>query len=397
MVELSPEYIPGLDGPADSAATADGPADSAATAVSQNSSVQETNFPSKAGKHKTIHAFQKDASTMLQLNKKPDHPPPAAATAPWHKRSNGSLSEGATAATKAKSASPREEGLTSKAGPLAKRMPSRGPPPLSKATRDSVLARAAERATPDALARRESTALLQGEEASAVMGSTPTLQVPVMFDSPHEAVDIFDQDWTQVPGRTKSDADKLETEFKRRDLRNRMIRERLAEGRPVRYVSTGNSMSPLVQGNDACTFLPTQAVTAEHGMHAVQKKASEISVGDIVFCQVQPGERYFAHIVLEVVQPNYYTEAKYYQIGNITGHRNGWCFREQIYGILVDVQVLWDGQYYSRPLPKGIFAQVRELVQKRRWNKAAEKLCEPWRGARNFGSRGDSSRCNSSR
>ena len=203
-VELSPEYIPGLDGPADSAATADGPADSAATAVSQNSSVQETNFPSKAGKHKTIHAFQKDASTMLQLNKKPDHPPPAAATAPWHKRSNGSLSEGATAATKAKSASPREEGLTSKAGPLAKRMPSRGPPPLSKATRDSVLARASERATPDALARRESTALLQGEEASAGMGSTPKLQVPVMFSSPHEAVDPFDQDWTQVPGRTMS-------------------------------------------------------------------------------------------------------------------------------------------------------------------------------------------------
>ena len=100
-VELSPECIPGLDGQEDSAATA----------VSQNSSVQETNFPSKAGKHKTIHAFQKDASTMLQLNKKPDHPPPAAATAPWHKRSNGSLSEGATAATKAKSASPREEGV----------------------------------------------------------------------------------------------------------------------------------------------------------------------------------------------------------------------------------------------------------------------------------------------
>ena len=365
--------------------------------TSDPESVQETNFPREAGKYKTILAFQKDASTMLQLKKKPDHPPPAVATAPWHKRSNGSPSEGATAATKAKSASPREEGLTSKAGPLAKRMPSRGPPPLSKATRDSVLARAAERATPDALARRESTALLQGEEASAGMVSTPTLQVPVMFDSPHEAVDPFDQDWTQVPGRTKSDADKLETEFKRRDLRNRMIRERLAVGRPVRYVSTGNSMSPLVQGNDACTFWPTQAVTAEHGMHAVQKKASEISVGDIVFCQVQPGERYFAHIVLEVVQPNYYTEAKYYQIGNITGHRNGWCFREQIYGILVDVQVLWDGQYYSRPLPKGIFAQVRKLVQKRRWNKAAEKLCEPWRGGRNFGSRGDSSRCNSSR
>ena len=41
------------------------------------------------------------------------------------------------------------------------------------------------------------------------MVSTPTLQVPVMFDSPHEAVDPFDQDWTQVPGRTKSDGTPL--------------------------------------------------------------------------------------------------------------------------------------------------------------------------------------------
>ena len=84
-------------------------------------------------------------------------------------------------------------------------------------------------------------------------------------------------------------------------------------------------------------------------------------------------------------------------IGSIQRHINGWCLREHFFGILVDVQVFWDGQYYSRPLPKGIFAQVGELVKKSRWNKAAEQLCEPRWEAHSFGSRGDSSRCNSSR
>ena len=125
-------------------------------------------------------------------------------------------------------------------------------------------------------------------------------------------------------------------------------------------------------------------------MHAVQKKASEICVGDIVFCQVQPAKQYYAHIVLEVEQSNY--QEPTYWIGNIKGHCNGWCLREHIFGILVDVQVFWEGHYYSRPLPKGIFAQVRELVKQSRWNKAAEKLCEPRWEAHSFGSRGDSSR-----
>ena len=117
--------------------------------------------------------------------------------------------------------------------------------------------------------------------------------------------------------------------------------------------------------------------TAKDGIHSFQKTASEICVGDIVFCQVQPGERYFAHIVLEVVQPNYYTEAKYYQIGNITGHRNGWCFREHIFGILVEVQVSGPGRYYNRPFPKSVYPQVKGLEKDDRWSQEAQKLCEP--------------------
>ena len=113
-------------------------------------------------------------------------------------------------------------------------------------------------------------------------------------------------------------------------------------------------------------------------MHAIQNNASEIGVGDIVVCQVQRSQQYFAHIVLDVGQCYYNKEPKYW-IGNIQGHFNGWCLREHIFGILVDVQVWWDrdGQYHSRPLPKMVFAEVQPLVKDNRRNSAAAKLCEP--------------------
>ena len=90
-------------------------------------------------------------------------------------------------------------------------------------------------------------------------------------------------------------AEKWKLELSLRDQRNMMIRESLDAGRSVFYTSSGKSMWPLVQSNDACLFHPIQAVTAEDGVHAIQKKASEIGVGDIVFCQVQPSQQYYAH------------------------------------------------------------------------------------------------------
>ena len=93
--------------------------------------------------------------------------------------------------------------------------------------------------------------------------------------------------------------DNWEMELRLRDSRNRLIRENLDNGRSVFYKSSGSSMSPLVQHGDACTFHPIQAVTAEDGVHAMRKDASDIGVGDIVFCSVQPSNQYFAHIVLE--------------------------------------------------------------------------------------------------
>ena len=100
------------------------------------------------------------------------------------------------------------------------------------------------------------------------------------------------------------------------------------------------------------------------GVHSIQKEASEICVGDIVFCQVQRSQQYYAHIVLDVEHCYYRKEPKYW-IGNIQQHINGWCHREHIFGVLVEVQVWWDGQYHSRPLPKEIFARVQALVKEK--------------------------------
>ena len=218
-------------------------------------------------------------------------------------------------------------------------------------------------------------ALLKGEEAAKAMATKPSRLPDLILQTPHEAVPAFHEDWTIVEGSDR-DPRNWEQELKLRDSRNRMIHEYLRDGRSVFYKSSGNSMWPLVQANDGCTFHPIQAVTAMGGQHAVNKEASEIGVGDIVFCQVQRSQQYYAHIVLRVEYDYHAKEPKYW-IGNIMGNYNGWCFREHIYGILVEVQVEWQKQYYVRPHPKSVYQEVKSLVEHSRWSRHAQSLCEP--------------------
>ena len=218
-------------------------------------------------------------------------------------------------------------------------------------------------------------ALLTGDEAATAMRSKPKRLPDLILQSPHEAVPSFHEDWTLVEG-SDIDPEKWETELRRRDSRNRLIVEYLVDGRSVFYKSSGNSMWPLVQSGDACTFHPIQAVTVMDNMHAVQKERSEIDVGDIVFCQVQRGRQYYAHIVLRIEQDFHAHELKYW-IGNIESRINGWCFREHIYGILVEVQTQWEGQLHTRPFHKSVFGQVQALVKDHRWSSYARSLCDP--------------------
>ena len=196
----------------------------------------------------------------------------------------------------------------------------------------------------------------------------------MVLEGTHNARPPFDPDWAIVKG-SRRDPEKWKLEISLRDQRNMMIRESLDAGRSVFYTSSGTSMWPLVQSNDACLFHLIQAVTADYGVHAIHKKASEIGVGDIVFCQVQPSQQYYAHIVLSVED---HLGPKYW-IGNIEGNKNGWCLRQHIFGILVDVQH-WDAKeklYRSRLLPKTVFRQVQPLVKEERWKLAAAELCKP--------------------
>ena len=129
-------------------------------------------------------------------------------------------------------------------------------------------------------------------------------------------------------------------------------------------------MYPMVQPGDFCTFHP---IPSHPG--SFHKELSEIGVGDVVFCQVQPSQLYYASIVHEVQKgwdghPAAGPRQKYL-IGNIQRHIHGWCYRENIFGILVDVQVLSDTGYYSRPLPNTLFEEVSQLVGR------ARDLCLP--------------------
>ena len=225
--------------------------------------------------------------------------------------------------------------------------------------------------------KKQNMALLEGEEAAEAMQTKPTRLPPksLVLQSPHEAAPSFHEDWTIVANSHK-DPEMWEKELKLRDTRNRMIHDFLRDGRSAFYKSSGSSMWPLIQAGDGCTFHPIQAVTAMHGRFAVKKKASELSVGDVVFCQVQRSQCYYAHFILSIEHDYHAKEPKYW-IGNLKQEKNGWCFREHIYGILVDVQVLCEKEYYTRPLPKSVYAEVKNLVAVYRWSKEAWRLCNP--------------------
>ena len=120
-----------------------------------------------------------------------------------------------------------------------------------------------------------------------------------------------------------------------------MIKAMLLEGRSVQYKSTGNSLWPWVHSGDCCIFEPVfdcGTLIAEH---------------DVVFCEVQPGDRFFAHKRLRVEYEDEssssaasaQTPRRKFYIGNMSKHENGWCYDEHIYGRLVEVLMGYQPEY----------------------------------------------------
>jgi len=105
-----------------------------------------------------------------------------------------------------------------------------------------------------------------------------------------------------------------------------LIKAELQAGHNVCYRSSGWSLFPLVSSNDMTTFEPLTS-------------ADEIHEKDIVFCEVQPGSRFYAHLVKrkEWHPTRDGGGAWYYTISNYAGRENGWCRIEHMYGRLIEV------------------------------------------------------------
>ena len=67
-------------------------------------------------------------------------------------------------------------------------------------------------------------------------------------------------------------------------MSNEVIKEQLQFGMPVIYRSLGWSLYPRIWPNDECTYEPVTS-------------ADDVNENDIVFCQVQPGDRFYGHLV----------------------------------------------------------------------------------------------------
>ena len=127
--------------------------------------------------------------------------------------------------------------------------------------------------------------------------------------------DHNDQDWA-----LSSDwAEEMELRAKR----NEMIREMLQEGKTVAYRQSGWSLWPRVHSNDLCCYIPVP-------YH------EQVAVDDIVFCHVQPGDRYYAHLVHTKEWDAEMGQWKSW-ISNMKRRCSGHCSIEHIFGKLVSV------------------------------------------------------------
>ena len=126
----------------------------------------------------------------------------------------------------------------------------------------------------------------------------------------------MDVDWTLVP-------DNWQMELRLREVRNKLLKEKLLAGETVCYRSSGWSLWPRVSCGDMTTYRPVYS-------------ADDVKIDDIVFCEVQPGSRFYAHVVKEKRWDNWDEKYKF-TISNINGYENGHCHIEHIHGTLIEV------------------------------------------------------------
>ena len=117
----------------------------------------------------------------------------------------------------------------------------------------------------------------------------------------------MDLDWTLCPQNKQ-------LELRRRDERNQLIKEKLLSGSTACYRSSGWSLYPRVSCGGMTTYRPVT-------------RADEVNVGDIVFCELPPWSRFYAHLVSYKWWDTWADKWKFY-ITDINGHENGRCHIE---------------------------------------------------------------------
>ena len=133
----------------------------------------------------------------------------------------------------------------------------------------------------------------------------------------HDASLVVDFDWTLVGGN-------WDEEWKRTEERNEFIKAKLLVCTSASYRSSGWSLYPRVHQNDCCTNAPVTS-------------PDEVKQDDIVFWQVQRGDRFYAHLVKTKQWDDDHAQWEFI-ISNISGRANGWCHINHIYGRLVSVE-----------------------------------------------------------
>ena len=136
----------------------------------------------------------------------------------------------------------------------------------------------------------------------------------------HEVHPSEEKDWTLGTGSWKE-------ELKLRNVRNCIVRDMLKSGRSAQFRSSGNSLFPLVRSGDVSMWEPV----SDHDI---------LELGDVVFCQVQDGDRFYAHMIQKI---EYWKDgSRYWLIGNMAEPLviNGWCAAKHIYGRLMEVSPL---------------------------------------------------------
>lgn len=90
---------------------------------------------------------------------------------------------------------------------------------------------------------------------------------------------------------------------------------KLKLGETVKFRPEGNSMLPIIRSGELCTLAP------------IHNRV--LKINDVVLCQVD--QKQYLHLIANIIDNQF-------QISNASRHINGCISREDIFGILINIE-----------------------------------------------------------